>query len=242
MIVTAGADIRRFEGNFGANDSFLCQKIECEYLAAKGGSLANFYRYDNLNLMLSGVNLSCGGTILPRQADSLVSFCRFMGVYLLECEGDYIPGFPYQTVSLMEYGGRRCRRQPGIVQDENIYAFASFCTGNFDRVSFDLLYSSFARKINRGLGHLYCVTDGGHIVSGAYACEFGEGVYITFVSTAPAFRGRGLAAGVIRHIIHRAGGRKVWLMCEDSLAGYYRGLGFEKKKNIYLYKMRNDSI
>ena len=58
MITTAGADIKRFEDNFLHDDSFLSQKLYCEYLAAKDVNLNNFYCYENLNLMLSGANLS----------------------------------------------------------------------------------------------------------------------------------------------------------------------------------------
>lgn len=241
MITTAGADIKRFEDNFLHNDSFLNQKLHCEYLAAKDVNLNNFYCYENINLMLSGANLSCAGIVRENQKESLISFCSFMGVYFLESRQDNLCAFPKQTLSLMEYAGT-AEENSEIIQDENIYGFAAFCARNFEDVSFDMVYSSFARKINKNLGHAYCLNKDGQTVSAAFACDYGDSVYITFVSTAPDQREKGFAARVIRHIAAGSGGKKVVLMCEDRLKDYYTKLGFRHRHNIYLYKMRNDNL
>lgn len=241
MITTAGADIKRFEDNFLRNDSFLSQKLYCEYIASRDVNLNNFYCYENLNLMLSGANLSCAGTVREHQKESLISFCSFMGVYFLESRQDNLCSFPKQTLSLMEYTGT-AEENSEIIQDENIYGFAAFCARNFEDVSFDMVYSSFARKINKNLGHAYCLNKDGQTVSAAFACDYGESVYITFVSTAPAQRKKGYASRVIRHIAAGSDGKKVVLMCEDRLKGYYTKLGFRHRHNIYLYKMRNDNL
>lgn len=241
MITTAGADIKRFEDNFLRNDSFLSQKLYCEYLAAKDVNLNNFYCYENLNLMLSGANLSCAGIVRENQKESLISFCSFMGVYFLESRQDNLCSFPKQTLSLMEYAGT-AEENSEIIQDENIYGFAAFCARNFEDVSFDMVYSSFARKINKNLGHAYCLNKDGQTVSAAFACDYGDSVYITFVSTAPDQRKKGFAARVIRHMAAGSGGKKVVLMCEDRLKDYYTKLGFRHRHNIYLYKMRNDNL
>ncbi len=241
MITTAGADIKRFEDNFLQDSGFLGQKLYCEYLAAKDVDLNNFYCYENLNLMLSGSNLSCAGIVREHQKESLLAFCSFMGVYFLESRQDNLCTFPKQALSLMEYAGN-AEESDGIICDENIYGFASFCARNFEDVSFDMVYSSFARKINKNLGHAYCLNKDGQTVSAAFACDYGDSVYITFVSTAPAHRKKGYAARVIRHIAAVSGGKKVVLMCEDRLKDYYTKLGFSHRHNIYLYKMRNDNL
>ena len=170
MITTAGADIKRFEDNFLQDSGFLGQKLYCEYLAAKDVDLNNFYCYENLNLMLSGSNLSCAGIVREHQKESLLAFCSFMDVYFLESRQDNLCAFPKQALSLMEYAGN-AEESDGIICDDNIYGFASFCSRNFEDVSFDMVYSSFARKINKNLGHAYCLNKDGQTVSAAFAEE-----------------------------------------------------------------------
>lgn len=242
MITTAQDNIERFEQNFDKHNSFLSQKIKSEYRSDKAAVLNNFYCLNNNNLMLMGENMSVAGTLSEDETEEVLSFCQFMGVYGLESRQDNLP-IPHRNVmNIMQYTGSGAQPCPEIVKNENIYQFSQFSCSNFPGTAFNMVYSYFARKVNRGVSDIYYLEHNGKIVSGALATHFDKEIYLTFVSTVNNFRRGGLARQVINHIISRYADSSIILMCEDELMPFYEKLGFEKTGETYLYKLREEHI
>ena len=242
MITTAANSIEKFEQNFTDNNSFLSQKIKSEYRSDKNAVLNNFYCLNGNNLMLMGENMSVAGTLSEDETEEVLSFCQFMGVYGLESRQDNLP-IPHRNVmNIMQYTGGGAQPCPGIVKNENIYQFSQFSCSNFPGTAFNMVYSYFARKVNRGVSDIYYLEHNGKIVSGALATHFDDDIYLTFVSTAKNFRHSGLAKQIINHIINVNDDKKIILMCEEELMPFYQKLGFEKTGETYLYKLREEHI
>ena len=137
----------------------------------------------------------------------------------------------------MEYAGDMPEKQQDIIVNEDNYSFIKFCCNNFHNLSFDIVYSNFTRKINKGISDICYLKRNGKIASGAISTEYGDDtVYITFVSTAPEYRKQGLAEKVIGHIIAENAGKKIILKCEDALKPFYEKLGFKAAGTVNLYK------
>lgn len=242
MITTALSDIEKFENNLELQKDFLTQKIKAEFSSDRQSVLNNFYCFENSDIMLMGENLSVCGPLDEDQVEELLSFCRFMGVYGLECRQDNLPIEHRNVMHLLTYkgnGGCDCKE---IIKNENIYQFSQFSCSNFPGTAFSIVYSYFARKVNRGVSDIYYLEHNGKIVSGALATHFDDSVYLTFVSTAHKFRNQGLARQVINHIICQYPDKDVVLMCEDELIPFYKKLCFEKTGEIYLYRLREEHI
>ena len=240
MIISAQSAQEQFEKNIDGT-SFVQRKIRCEYRINKGVDLSGFYTLNDCALMLTGQNLSLRGNPTDGDIEHILSFCEFLGVYGLETELDNLP-YKKNTMHLMKYTGDRCESCQHIIQNENLYGFSQFCCRNFHGISFPVVYSSLARKVNRGMADVYFLTEDRKIVSGAMATRYGlNDIYITFVSTRPASRKNGMAATVIRHIISQNPGRNVILMCEEKLKHYYESLGFEHNGEVYLYTLREET-
>ncbi len=242
MIVTAKTNIEKFEKNLCKQNTFLSKKMRCEYLSCKDITLDNFYCSDNVNIMLNGENASICGTPTEDEIENILSFCQFLRVYGLETEIDDLPIKNRHILHLMNYASDMCQGDETIIHNKNIYQFSEFCTRNFDDISFDMIYSFFARKVNRGLSDIYYIEKGGKIVSGAVASNYEETIYVSFVSTEISERGNGLASKIIRHVISENAGKEIILMCEENLIGFYEKLGFYNSGNINLYKVREESI
>ena len=238
MITTAKVNISKFEENLDRQDSFITRKMKCEYLTDKDISLENFYFSDNIDIMLTGQNLSFCGKPSEDEIESILSFCQFLGVYGIESELDNLPIKNRHSMYLMGYckGGGKLRDK--IIKNTNIYQFAQFCNRNFEDVSFDMIYSYFARKVNKRFSDIYYIEKNGKIVSGAVATDFGGDIYITFVSTDKEHRGQGLASEIINHIIAENAEKRIGIMCEKELIKFYEKLGFEYAAEIYLYRLR----
>ncbi|MBR5521049.1 MAG: GNAT family N-acetyltransferase [Oscillospiraceae bacterium] len=240
MIISAQSRQKEFEKNNNGT-SFLSKKIRCEYNTVKGGDVSNFYTLNDCVLMLSGENLSVRGNVTEEDMEHILSFCQFLGVYGLETQLD-MP-MPRNQMFLMEYKGDGAQNCPEIITNENIYGFSQFCCSNFDGIAFNTVYSHLARKVNRGLSDIYYLVQGRKIVSGALASRYGMNeIYITFVSTRPDERKKGYATKVINHIINCNPGRRVILMCEEKLKGFYGEMGFVNYDNVYLYTLREESF
>lgn len=242
MITTASANIEKFEQNLETNHSFLSQKIKSEYRSDKNAVLNNFYCINDVDLMVMGENMSVSGIMTEEETEEVLSFCHFMGVYGLESRQDNLPVNSRNVMNIMKYTG--CGRQhcPDIVKNENIYQFSQFSCSNFPGTAFNMVYSYFARKVNRGISDIYYLEHNGKIVSGALATRFDDDIYLTFVSTVKNFRNGGLSRQVINHIISENRDKKIILMCEEELIPFYIRLGFEKTGETYLYKLREEHI
>ncbi|MBQ8604681.1 MAG: GNAT family N-acetyltransferase [Oscillospiraceae bacterium] len=240
MIKSAQSRQAEFEQNINGK-SFVSKKMKCEYQLNKGVDISNFYTLNSCAMMMTGENLSLRGAPTDEDMETILSFCQFLGVYGLETQLDNLP-FARTTMFLMKYSGDSCDNCEEIVANENIYGFSQFSCEHFAGASFPTVYSSLARKVNKGVSDIYYITENRRIVSGALATRYGmDDIYITFVSTRPAKRKNGLAAKVIRHIISQNPGRNVILMCEEKLKNFYTKLGFVHTDNVYLYTLREES-
>lgn len=242
MITTASSQLEQFEKNLNKQSDFLTQKIKSEYLSDKNSVLNNFYCFGENNLMLMGENLSVCGKLSENDVDELLSFCQFMGVYGLEYGYGDLPHKDKSTMYLMKYTGDTKESCADVIKNENIYQFSQFSCSNFSGVAFNIVYSYFARKVNRQISDIYYLEHKGKIVSGALATNFDNSVYLTFVSTAKNFRHQGLAKKIIDHIISVNSHRDIILMCENELIPFYKKLGFEPYKETYLYTLRKEHI
>ena len=242
MSTTASSEIERFEHNLELQKDFLTQKIKAEYRSDKNAVLNNFYCFENSDIMLMGENLSVCGNLNEEQVEELLSFCQFMGVYGLESRQDNLPVEHRNVMHLMKYTGGSCCGCEEMIKNENLYQFSQFSCSNFPGTAFNMVYSYFARKVNRGVSDVYYLEHNGKIVSGALATHFDDSIYLTFVSTARNFRKQGLAKKVIEHIICQYPDKEVILMCESELLPFYEKLYFEKTGEIYLYKLREEHI
>lgn len=238
MIKSASQDVKRFESIIKAS-GFTGQKIYADYISGQVQETNSFYVMENCAFMLSGINLTLCGRPSADELEEIVMFCNFCGVKTIESQISHLPFEKSRTLHIMEYRGtiKPCTEQVTVNDDR--YSFIKFCCSNFHGLNFDIVYSNFSRKVNSGIAELCYITEDGKIVSGAIATKYGEDtVYITFVSTSPACRNRGLAAQVLYYIIEKNKDKKVILKCEDSLKPFYEKLGFEEIGTLSLYKDR----
>ena len=241
MIISAQQRQKEFERNI-QGESFLSKKMKCEYQSHKAVDSSSFYSLNDCALMLNGENLSLAGKPTEEDMESILSFCEFLGVHYLETELDNLH-MSKRPLLLMRYDGGKCESCPDIITNENIYGFSDFCCKNFDDAPFNTIYPYIARKVNKGISDIYYLTEGRKIVSGAVATRYGiSETYVTFVSTDPEHRHKGLAAKVVRHVISQNPGRRVILMCEEKMRNFYTKLGFVEMDNIWLYTLREESF
>lgn len=236
MIVNASENTQKFE-NILNNSGFLGQKIYADYISGQLKETNSFYVTDNCAFMISGVNLTLCGKPKADELEEILMFCNFCGVISIETQNDNLPMDIERQLHIMEYAGDGASECEDIFVNEEIYSFIKFCCTNFHNLCFDIVYSNFARKVNKGIADIYYVKADEKIASGAIATKYGEdSVYITFVSTLQEFRKRGLAAKVLGHIISRNSDKRVILKCEDSLKAFYENLGFKAVGAITVYK------
>ena len=236
MIVNATENPTKFE-NIIRNSDFLGKKIYADYISQQLKETNSFYVADNTAFMLSGTNLTLCGKPSADELEEILMFCNFCGVKSIESQ---IPGLPMtvdKVLHIMEYAGDTAQLHQNITVNQDMYSFIKFCCRNFHNLSFDIVYSNFTRKVNRGISNIYYLKQNGKIASGAISTLYGEDtVYITFVSTDPDFRNQGLAAKVLNHIIAENKDKKVILKCEDALKSFYEKLGFKAIGTVKLYK------
>ena len=242
MITNAANQKEQFEENLTKLSDFLTEKIKSEYRSDNSMILNSFYCFGDKSLMVMGENMSVSGKLSEDELEELLSFCQFLGLYGLESVQENLPIEEKTTMHLMKYTGGKCDECADVIKNENIYQFSQFSADNFRGVSFNTVYSYFARKVNRGVSDIYYLTEESKIISGALATRFDNAVYLTFVSTAKRHRNKGLAKKVIQHIISQNTHTDVILMCETELMPFYQKLGFEKTGESYLYKLRNEHI
>ena len=236
MIKSAAQDIAAFK-EIILSSGFLGQKIYADYISNQSEETNSFYLGDNTAFMLSGVNLTLCGKPSAEHLEEILMFCNFCRVKSIESQIENLPMKVDKALHIMEYTGEIPLPQQDIIKNEEIYSFIKFCCDNFHNISFDIVYSNFARKVNRKVSDIYFVKDNGRIVSGAISTNYGEdAVYITFVSTHPDYRRQGLAAKVIGHIANDHKDKKIILKCEDSLLPFYEKLGFKEVGIVKLYK------
>ena len=242
MITSATNLPEQFEKNLNSRSDFLTQKIKSEHRSDNSMILNNFYCFDDKALMVMGENMTVSGDLTDDDMEELLSFCQFLGIYGLESKQENLLPADKTVMNLMKYTADSHACCDEIIKNENIYQFSQFSSDNFSGVSFNTVYSYFARKVNRGVSDIYYLTVDGKIVSGALATRFDDAVYLTFVSTAKRYRKQGLAKKVINHIISQNTHTDVVLMCENELIPFYQNLGFEKTGETYLYKLRTEHI
>lgn len=238
MIKSASQDVKRFE-EIIHNSGFLGQKIFADYISGQIQETNSFYVMENCAFMLSGINLTLCGRPSADEMEEIVMFCNFCGVKTIESQINNLPFDKGRTLHIMEYRGeiKHCTEQVKVNEDK--YSFLKFCCANFHGLNFDIVYSNFSRKVNKGMAELCYISQYGKIVSGAIATDYGDDtVYITFVSTSPEHRNKGLAAQVLNYIIEKNKDKKVILKCEDALKPFYEKLGFEEIGTLSLYKDR----
>ncbi|MBE6877756.1 MAG: GNAT family N-acetyltransferase [Ruminococcaceae bacterium] len=236
MIVNATENAKRFE-DIIRNSGFLGQKIYADYISGQIKETNSFYVTENCAFMLSGVNLTLCGKPVADELEEILMFCNFCGVVSIESQNENLPMTVDRQLHIMEYSGGETEKREDVCVNTDIYSFIKFCCTNFHNLSFDIVYSNFARKVNKGIADICYIREDGKIASGAIATKYGEdSVYITFVSTLPEYRGKGLAAKVLSHIINQNKDKTVILKCEDALKPYYEKLGFRVIGKVTIYK------
>ncbi len=242
MIKSAKTDFENFQSILNG-DSFLAKKLNCEYKSLKDLSPVNFYTINKGAFLTLGSNLSLCGALDLEDIEELMAFCKFMGVDTIECQGVNLPVTSKSTASVLQYMGQGEHPLPIVCKNPNIYEFSKFCCENFEEIEFDIVYSYFARKVNKGLSNIYCIQEGDKFICGGIATDYGgDTLYLTFVSTGKNFRGRGLARGLIQYITKENENKKVVLMCEDELITFYTKLGFKPTDQVTIYSLRKDII
>lgn len=236
MITNATENTEKFEKIIN-NSDFLGKKILADYVSQQLKETNSFYVGDNTAFMLSGTNLTLCGNPTADELEEILMFCNFCGVKSIESQIPRLPMNIDKILHIMEYAGDMPEKQQDIFVNEDNYSFIKFCCSNFHNLSFDIVYSNFTRKINKGISDICYLKINDKIASGAISTEYGDDtVYITFVSTAPEYRKQGLAAKVIGHIIAENAGKKIILKCEDALKPFYEKLGFKAAGTVKLYK------
>ena len=236
MIVNAAEYSQKFE-DILQNSGFLGQKIYAEYISNQLKETNSYYVTDNCALMFSGVNLTLCGNPTADELEEILSFCNFCGVMSIESQIENLPMSVDRKMHIMEYVGEDTTEDANVICNDAISLFIKFCCSNFGNISFDNVYSNFARKINCGIADIYYLMQDNKIASGAIATKYGEDTeYITFVSTSPEFRKQGLAYRVLKHIISQYTDKKVILKCEDALKPFYENMGFKAVDEITVYK------
>lgn len=236
MIVHATENTHKFE-QIIKDSGFLGQKIYADYISGQIKETNSFYVSENCAFMLSGVNLTLCGKPTADELEELLTFCNFCGVSSIESQIKNLPMSVDKKLHIMEYAGETTIEREDVVSNEDTYSFIKFCCTNFHNLNFDIVYSNFARKINKGISDIYYIIKNNKIVSGAISTVYSEDtVYITFVSTLNEYRKQGLAEKVLGHIIAKNKDKKVILKCEDALKPYYEKLGFNSIGEITVYR------
>jgi len=236
MITNATENTEKFEKIIN-NSDFLGKKILADYISHQLKETNSFYVGDNTAFMLSGTNLTLCGNPSADELEEILMFCNFCGVKSIESQIPRLPMNIDKVLHIMEYAGDIPEKQQDMIVNDDNYSFVKFCCSNFHNLSFDIVYSNFARKINRGISNTYHLKHNGVIVAGAISTIYDEDtVYITFVSTHPEYRKQGYAAKVIKHIIAENADKKVILKCEDALKLFYEKIGFKAVGTVKLYK------
>ena len=238
MIINARDNPAKFTQNL-KRENFISHKIRFEYETSSSASDISFYTMSDKCLMLKGSNLSVNGDLSDRETEDLMIFCSFAGVETIETCQKSLPLYPGSTLNLL----RRTEKftvlhnvEPSA--NESIYAFAEFCRGNFQGINRDSVYPYFARAVNHGRGKIYTVKNDGQIVSGGFRANYGNYIYITFLSTKENYRGQGLARTVIKAVMEDNNGREIRLICENKLLSFYESLNFVKTDEIYVYNIK----
>ncbi len=236
MIINASENTEKFE-KIIRNSDFLGNKIYADYISQQLKETNSFYVADNSAFMISGVNLTLCGKPGPSELEEILMFCNFCGVKSIESQVNGLPMEIDNVLYIMEYAGNNAEKQENVFVNEDNYSFLKFCCENFHNLSFDIVYSNFTRKINKGLSNIYYIRHNGKIASGAISTIYDDDtIYITFVSTLSEYRNQGLAAKVISHIIAENADKKVILKCEETLKQFYEKLGFKEKGTVKVYK------
>jgi len=236
MIVNATENSQKFLQIIN-NSGFLGQKIYADYISGQIKETNSFYISENCAFMLSGVNLTLCGKPTADELEELLTFCNFCGVSSIESQINNLPMTVDRKLHIMEYAGGSAQKDETVIINEDMYSFIKFCCTNFHNLCFDIVYSNFTRKMNKGIADIYYVKKDGRIASGAIATAYGEdSVYITFVSTLPEYRRHGLAESVLNHIIHKHSDKRIILKCEDVLKPFYEKMGFKAVDAITVYK------
>lgn len=236
MIVNATENPQKFLQIIN-NSGFLGQKIYADYVSGQIKETNSFYISENCAFMLSGVNLTLCGKPTADELEELLTFCNFCGVSSIESQIKKLPMTVDRKLHIMEYAGKGAHQDETVITNEDMYSFIKFCCTNFHNLCFDIVYSNFTRKMNKGIADIYYVKKDGRIASGAIATAYGEdSVYITFVSTLPEYRRQGLAESVLNHIIYKHSDKRIILKCEDVLKPFYEKMGFKAVDAITVYK------
>ena len=238
MIINAVENATKFEEIIN-NSGFLGQKIYADYISGQLKETNSFYVTENCAFMLSGINVTLCGNPTDDELEEILVFCNFYGIKTIESQIPDLHANLERTLHIMEFKGEIRSCTETVTVNEDNYSFIKFCCENFHGLVFDIVYSNFVRKINRGIADIYYIVKNGRIAAGAIATKYSEDtVYITFVSTSPDYRNQGLAAQVLSYIINSNKGRKVILKCEDELKAFYEKLGFKATGTVNLYKDR----
>ena len=219
MIISAKDNVEIFLQNL-ADGNFVSRKIISEYNTYKDTDISSFFVLNELSLMIMGENMSVSGVPNPDELEELISFCSFMGIYGLECENGNLPVKTKVTMNLMSFAGETLSDDAEFCKNTNIYGFSKFCRRNFQGVSFETVYSYFAKKVNKGLSDIYYIKKGGDIVSGLMASDYGTDIYLTFVSTDKKYRAKGHASRLIRCVAAQYD-KNCILICENNLLNFY---------------------
>ena len=240
MIKNALDNVARFK-EIIFDSGFLGQKIFADYASGQSEETNSFYLSENCAFMLSGVNITLCGVPTADELEEILLFCNFCKIKTMECQLNTIPLEKEKTLHIMEYRQTVEDTDDQVITNKDVYTFIRFCCDIFHGISFDIVYSNFSRKINKGIADIHYIKRDDKIVSGAIATKYGEDTkYITFVCTDNQYRRQGLAQQVIRHIVAANSDKKIILKCEDSLKNFYENMGFVEVGTLNSYKIQVD--
>lgn len=195
-----------------------------------------FYIMENALLQLGprGATL-CG---VPSCKEELEAFLSLHGITRLITDGWYPEGWPACALIPMEFiKNQPLHHQAGCldVQEYDINPSTTEVVEvvqlgeGYDLPAFarDAFYAETCLRRSRGYADVRGIRCGGKLVStaGMYAITEDE-AHIACVATLPQYRGKGYASFIISELCGAYGSKRVTLLCEPAMQGFYTKLGF----------------
>lgn len=186
-----------------------------------------FFRADHTGALCveGALALLCG---VPGEMEELEQFLALSGVQSFFSGQTMLEHWlPLPRLVLRHPGGARPQTDPPGPAIDRAPDLWALCSGGLLPGEGDALYRSLCRRAQAGRGLVWAVRDGGEAVSAAAVTALDDkAAYLAALATAPAHRGKGCAAALVRALCAALAPRDVLLICEPALRGFYEGLGF----------------
>ncbi|MEG0877160.1 MAG: GNAT family N-acetyltransferase [Oscillospiraceae bacterium] len=196
--------------------------------------LASFYTIDKTAAMsVTGHSaLLCGSV---KCKEELASFLNFCGVTRIKTDG-YIPnGFAATGISLMLYSGGEPPSLNGgtLCEEPDLREVAKMLCNTGSEISEDNFYSDACMRRVRGMADVLAIKENGLLCStaGVYAVSEQE-AYIAAVMTKHECRGKGYASYLVAKLAQKYAEKRVILVCDADMCGFYEKLGFKEEKRL----------